>query len=132
MTQKFRKVSFNVNKDPRGNLTAIEIKDYVNWEPKRIYYVTETLLPRGGHAVRGEKKFYVVMQGSATAKIHDGKEWSEFEMKGPNEALIMDEMCWREFHTFAPNTVLMAVSNMNYDRSAYIMDFDQFVKESNL
>lgn len=116
--------------DERGDLTAIELKDYIDWVPKRIYYVTNVTLPRGAHAVRGERKIYVCMQGSVKARFHDGNEWQEFEMEGPGDAVLMDGLYWREFIDFAPNTVLMAISNLNYDRNTYILDFEAFKQES--
>ncbi len=113
--------------DARGNLSFIEVKDYVNWKPKRIYYVTDVKGVRGGHAVIGEKKIYVCAQGQVKAKIHDGKKWHEFNLKGPSDALLMSAMCWREFSSFSANTVLIAISNMNYEKEKYIYDFEKFL-----
>lgn len=127
---KFEKIQLKTHKDERGKLTAIELKDYVDWPVKRVYYVTDVTLPRGGHAVRGEKKMYACMQGSVLARLHDGRTWHEFEMCGPSDAILMNDTCYREFKNFAPGTVLMAISNMNYTPDAYIYDLDQFIKEA--
>ena len=70
------------------------------------------------------------MQGTMTARIHDGKEWHEFNIQGPDDAIVMDEMCWREFKNFSPGSVLMAISNMNYEKDKYIYDFEVFLKEA--
>lgn len=107
----------------------MELKNYIDWIPLRVYYVTGVKLPRGGHAVRGEKKIYVCMQGKITARLHDGYAWHEFEMNGPDDAILMNAMCWREFRDFSHGAVLMAVSNMNYEKEKYIYDFDQFLRE---
>ncbi len=128
--EKFKLLKIPTHKDERGNLSAIELKDYIDWVPKRVYYVTDVTLDRGGHAVRGEKKIYVCMQGAMTARIHDGKNWSEIPLKGPDDAIVMNEMCFREFKNFSPGAVLMAISNMNYEKDKYIYDFDEFVRES--
>ena len=117
---KFNRTKIPTHADPRGKLSAIEIKDFVDWEVKRVYYVTDVTLDRGGHAVRGEKKIYV----------HDGKAWHEFKMEGPDEAIVMDGMCWREFKDFSPGSVLMAISNMNYEKDKYIYDFEVFKGEA--
>ncbi len=113
--------------DERGSLSAAELKDYIDWIPERIYYVTDVKKDRGGHAVIGEKKIYICVQGEIMAKIHDGKEWSEYKLQGPEDALIMEEVCYREFKDFSPGAVLLSISNMNYDKSKYIYDFDKFV-----
>lgn len=130
MTEKFKRVKIPTHADARGNLSAVELKDYIDWVPKRVYYVTGVTLDRGGHAVRGEKKIYVAMEGTMTARIHDGKAWHEFEMKGPEDAIVMDGMCWREFKNFSPGAVLCAISNMNYEKDKYIYDFEVFLKEA--
>ncbi len=130
MSDKFKLIKIPTHTDPRGNLSAIELHEYVNWVPKRVYYVTNVTQDRGGHAVRGEKKIYVCVQGTMTARIHDGKEWHEFGLFGPDDAIIMNEMCWREFKNFSPGAVLMAVSNMNYEKDKYIYDFEVFLGEA--
>ncbi len=127
---KFRRVKIPTHSDPRGKLSAVELKDYIDWIPKRVYYVTGVTLDRGGHAVRGEKKIYVAMEGTMTARIHDGKKWHEFEMNGPEDAIVMDGMCWREFKNFSKGAVLTAISNMNYEKDKYIYDFELFLQEA--
>ena len=128
--EKFVRVKIPTHGDDRGKLSAIELKDYIDWTPKRVYYVTDVVKDRGGHAVRGEKKIYVCMQGTMTARIHDGKKWHEFQIQGPDDAIVMSEMCWREFGNFSPGAVLMAISNMNYEKDKYIYDFEVFLKEA--
>lgn len=126
--QKFKIVDFKVFEDERGKLTPLELKDYISWEVKRFYYVTEVKMARGGHAVRGEKKIYVMMQGQAKARIHDGVKWNEEILKA-NQGLIMEETCFREFTDFSEGTVLAVLSNMNYDPESYIYDLAEFVRE---
>lgn len=128
--EKFKLVKIPTHADERGKLSAIELKDYVDWPVKRVYYVTDVLADRGGHAVRGEKKIYVAMQGTMTARIHDGKEWHEILMQGPEDAIVMEKMCWREFGKFSAGAVLCAISNMNYEKDKYIYDFEVFLKEA--
>jgi len=124
-----RKVSFSTFKDERGDLTVAELKDYIDFDIKRIYYVTDTKLPRGGHAVRTEKKIYVCTNGKCTGRFFDGEKWEEFELNGPSDAVIMEGFYWREFVNFEPNTVLLALSSINYDNKLYQMNIDDYIKE---
>jgi hypothetical protein len=128
--EKFKLIKIPTHTDERGNLSVVEIKDYVDWPVKRVYYVTGVTKDRGGHAVRGEKKMYICMQGTMTARIHDGEKWHEIEMKGPDDAILMNEMCWREFKDFSEGAVLCAISNMNYEKEKYIYDFEVFLGEA--
>src|SRR3989338_6813169 len=129
--EKVRPIKLNSFKDERGVLTAVELKDYVDWPVKRIYYLNDVGKPRGGHAVKHEKKLYICQKGLVKAKFHDGEKWLEFELKGPDGALIMDGMCYREFYEFSPDTVLLAVSSVNYVPTDYIYDLDEFIKYVN-
>lgn len=130
MPQKFKKIKIPTHTDDRGALSVVEMKDWAEWPVKRVYYVTGVTLDRGGHAVRGEKKIYVCMQGKMTARIHDGKEWTEIPLSGPDDGILMEGMCWREFKDFSPGAVLCAISNMNYEKDKYIYDFEEFLKEA--
>lgn len=117
--------------DERGGLSVIEFRDYVDWKPERIYYVTDVKKERGGHAVLNEKKVYICIQGSITARIHDGSGWREYKLRGPDDGLIMNDMCYREFKDFSKGAVLLSVSNMVYKKENYIYDFDEFLKKAN-
>jgi hypothetical protein len=129
--EKTKKIKFKTFEDERGKLTAIELKDYVNWEAKRVYYLNDVVLPRGGHAVRGEQKIYICQKGQVKARLHDGEKWIEFELNGPDEAIQMDGMCFRDFYDFSEDAVLMAISSVNYVPEDYIYDLEEFIKEAN-
>jgi len=126
--EKVRLIKIPTHSDARGNLSVLELRDYIDWIPKRVYYVTGTKQPRGGHAVIGERKIYICMQGKIRAKIHDGSRWHEFELEGPADGLIMDGICWRDFTDFSEGAVLCIVSSINYDKEKYIYDFDKFLE----
>ena len=128
---KVKKITLQSFSDERGTLTPIEIKDYASWPVKRVYYLTDVTLPRGGHAVLHEKKMYVCQKGTIKAKFHDGEKWIEFDMRGPGDAILMEGMCFRDFYDFSPDAVLMAISSVNYVPDDYIYDLDEFIKEVN-
>ncbi len=127
--EKVQKIKLKSFRDERGVLTAIEIKDYAEWEVKRVYYLTDVTKPRGGHAVRHEKKMYVCQKGTVKARLHDGERWNEFELHGPDDAILMSSMCFRDFYDFSPDAVLLAISSVNYVPGDYIYDLEEFIKE---
>lgn len=128
--EKVQKIKLKSFKDERGVLTVVEIKDYVDWEVKRVYYLTDVTKPRGGHAVRFEKKMYICQKGTVKARLHDGEKWNEFELHGPDEAILMSAMCFRDFYDFSADAVLLAISSVNYVTEDYIYELDQFIKEA--
>lgn len=124
--EKLQKITLKNFVDERGTLTAIELKDFVDWNAKRVYYLTDVTKARGGHAVKGEKKIYICQKGSIKARLHDGEKWHEFELNGPGDAILMNEMCFRDFYEFSADAVLMAISSVNYNPEDYIYDLDEF------
>jgi len=118
-------------KDERGELVPIELKEHLNWEAKRVYYAFNNKETRGGHAHRTEKELFICARGSFTAKVHDGKEWHEYKLEGPEDAIYVDNWIWHEFTDFSEDGILLAVSSTNYDPEDYVRDFDQFLKEIN-
>jgi len=130
MSERVKLVELPTFKDERGVLTAIELKDFCDFDVKRVYFLTDVVSARGGHAVRGEQKLYVCQKGEVEARMHDGEKWHEFKLSGPSEGILMTGMCFRDFWKFSEDAVLMAISSVNYNPSDYIYDLDEFIKES--
>ncbi|MBU1992618.1 MAG: FdtA/QdtA family cupin domain-containing protein [Patescibacteria group bacterium] len=125
---RFEKIKLNIFKDERGALVPIELHKYVDWPVKRIYYVNHVTAPRGGHAVRDEKKIYVCQQGTIKGRLHDGEKWNDIDLD-EGDAIIMKEPCFREFNEWSFGSVLLAISSVNYRPDDYIYDLDEFIKE---
>jgi len=117
--------------DTRGSLIPIELKEYISWEPKRVYYAIANKDGRGGHSHRTEQELFICLQGKMTVKLHDGKNWTEQEMKSPHEAVRVNNMTWHEFTNFSQDAILLAISSTNYNSDDYIRNFDQFLNEKN-
>lgn len=130
MSQLIQKIKLPSFYDERGGLVPIELKDYIDWPVKRVYFVTDVVKPRGGHAVIGEKKIYVCQKGCVTARLHDGDEWHEYQLRGPADAILMNGFCYREFVEFSPDAVLMAISSVNYRPEDYVYDLDEFIQKA--
>lgn len=116
-------------KDDSGDLIPIEVKDYVDWTPKRVYYLLNGKGSRGGHSHFKENEFFVCMQGKITVKLHDGKDWITKKMAGPGDSVRIDNGIWHEFCDFSDDAILMAISSTNYTPSDYDRDFDHFLKD---
>lgn len=112
--------------DERGSLVPLELKDFIDWNPKRVYYSFGNSKTRGGHSHRTEKELFVCQQGQFKIKLHDGSSWHE-KVLGPGEAVRVDNMIWHEFTDFSEDAILLAVSSTNYDSKDYIRDFEQFL-----
>lgn len=120
-----KKIELPTHSDARGDLSVAELHNYIDWPVKRVYYVANVTQDRGGHTVKGEKKIYIMMQGSCTAKFFDGNNWEVISLK-QHEGIILDRDLWREFEDFSSDAVLAAISNVNYDENLYIRDIEEY------
>jgi dTDP-4-dehydrorhamnose 3,5-epimerase-like enzyme len=123
----FKLPEFN---DDKGTLVPLELKNYIGWQPKRVYYAINNKNGRGGHAHRKECELFICLKGEMTVKLHDGSNWRTERLKSPLDAVRVDNMIWHEFTDFSGDAILLAVSSTNYDSNDYVRDLDQFLKET--
>lgn len=125
----YKRHFFTSNKANTGCLTVMdEIDRLVPWQIKRSYWLTDATGQRGAHCVKGEKKFYIMAQGTCKMRIFDGENWYEESLQGPTEAIEFKEDLWREVTDFSQNAVMFTLCNDHYDYSKYITDLEEFVK----
>jgi len=109
----------------------IELKDYIEFPVKRVYYVTYPMAPTGSHCHKTEEELFVVLRGSCTLVVDRGNGLEEMEFKGPLDAAYVPNYVWHHFKDFSSDTILLALSSTNYqpDRSDYIEDYEIFLEE---
>lgn len=113
--------------DDRGGLCVGEFKS-LPFKPKRIYFLFNSKLTRGGHAHKKEKEVFVCVKGSFTARIHDGKRWKSIKMNKPGQSLFNANMVWHEFKNFSKDAIMLAISSTSYKGTKeYILDFKEFL-----
>jgi len=115
---------------PKFVMSPIELKDYIDFEIKRFYYITNPTEESGQHCHYQEKEFFVLIQGTCTAVIDQGNGKEEFPMQGPSSALYVPNYVWHGFTNFSKDAILLAATSTNYnpDRSDYLEDYDAYLK----
>lgn len=126
---KFQKFTLTTHKTEKSHLTPIELKDYIDFEPKRIYYVTNVPSMTGAHCHYEEKELFVLIQGKCTAIIDQGNGIEEFPMNA-GDAIYAGNYVWHGFKNISSDFILLAVSSTNYrpDRSDYQENYDEYLK----
>ena len=115
---------------PRFLMTPLELKEYIDFEVKRIYFM---LQPKGGdsgaHCHFIEKELFVMIQGSCIAIIDRGKGIEDIVLKGPKDAIYVPNYVWHGFKNFSEDTIILAISSTNYnpDRSDYLEDYEKYL-----
>lgn len=114
------------------NLTAVELKDMVPFEVKRVYYIDAMPegVQTGEHCHFVEEELFIVAKGSVTAIIDRGQGKEEIRLTGPSEAIYVPNYVWHGFKDASVDFVLIALSSTNYnpDRSDYQENYEEYLK----
>ncbi len=132
MAKEFKVFELKKIETPKFVMNPVELKDYIDFPVKRVYFITKPQAPTGAHCHKIEEEFFVLIQGTCTAVIDKGNGLEEIPLVGPTGALYVPNFVWHHFKDFSPDAVLFALSSTNYnpDRSDYIEDYEEFKKVS--
>lgn len=113
-------------------LTPIELKDFIDFEVKRIYYlnqVNDDGVFTGAHCHHNEKELFIVINGSATLVLDRGQGLEEITLNA-NQSVFIDSYIWHHFKDISKDTIILALSSTNYspDRSDYIESYEDYLK----
>ena len=120
--------------EPDGNLVPIELNKDIPFEVKRIFYVfgVHDQNDRGKHSHYKTKQLLISISGVINVKCDDGLGGKDtWQLNQPWKALYIPEMIWDEQIYFDHKTVLLVLSNTNYDSSDYIEDYEEFKRLKN-
>lgn len=114
---------------PHFIMHPAELKDFIDFEVKRFYYITDTTGPTGAHCHLKENELFVLVQGTCTAVVDRGQGLEEIPM-AMNDAHYVGKYVWHHFKDFSADAVLLAFSSTNYnpDRSDYIEDYEEYLE----
>ena len=116
---------------PNFTMTPLELKDFIDFEVKRVYFITQPKGDKltGSHChLQDEDELFIQLQGSSTIVLDDGHGLEEVNLIGPNEAIFVPTMVWHHFKNMTDDSVIVALSSTNYDpsRSDYCENYQQF------
>ncbi len=131
MLSNFKIFSLKNIVTPKFIMNPAELKDYIDFEVKRFYFITNPTAPTGTHCHKVEEEFFVMVQGSATAIIDKGGGLEEILLTGSGSAIYVGNWVWHGFKDFSADAILLALSSTNYnaDRSDYVEDYEEFKKQ---
>ena len=128
MLLKFQKLEIPKIKTEQFIMSPIELKDYIDFEVKRVYFISQPQSDAGGHCHKEELELFVMQQGSCTAVIDQGRGKEEIAMQAPQTVLYIGNYVWHYFKDFSQDAILLALSSTNYNpaRSDYIEDYEEY------
>ncbi len=117
-------------REGRGfSLSPIELKDYISFEPKRVYYLTDLITSTGQHCHLKEEEFFVMLKGKCNAVIDKGSGREDVPLD-TNDAIYVPSYVWHGFKDFSGDAIILALSSTNYDpdRSDYLEDYERYLE----
>jgi mannose-6-phosphate isomerase-like protein (cupin superfamily) len=118
---------------PNFLMTPLELKDFIDFEVKRVYFICKPQGPKitGAHChIAEEDELFVMMAGSCTAVIDDGHGLEEIKLMAPQHAIAVPKLVWHHFKDLSDDAVLVAITSTNYNpnRADYCEDYESFKK----
>ena len=128
-----KKFTLKTLTEPDGKLIPIELDKDIPFEVKRMFYVYDVhdQNDRGKHSHHKTKQILIAVNGGVTVICDDGKKRRNYVLNEPNKALLIPEMIWDEQVYHSESSVLLVLSNTNYDVNDYIEDYDEFKRLKN-
>ncbi len=128
MSKGYKQFELKKIDTPRFAMSPVELKEFIDFLVKRIYFITEPKEATGAHCHKVEEEFFIMVQGSCTAVIDQGQGLEEIVLTAPMAALYVPTYVWHQFKDFSADAILLALSSTNYnpDRSDYIEDYALF------
>lgn len=125
-------MQFKDHTDKYGHLTPIEAGIDVEFDIKRIYYITrvEEGVRRGFHSHRDLEQVLLCLNGSVKILVKTPEEEEVIELNDPAQGLYIGPMIWREMYDFTEGAVLLVLASEYYTVSDYIRDYKQYEKEA--
>ena len=130
MHKKFQLETLPKVNTPNFVMSPVELKDYLDFEVKRAYFISQPQGDTNQHCHFIEKEFFIMVQGSCIAIIDKGNGKEEVPFVSPTSALYVPNYVWHGFIHLSPDAIILALSSTNYtpDRSDYLEHYEEYLK----
>lgn len=125
----FQKFTLKDNIVANFTLTAVEIRDHIQFVVKRVYFIQDFKGDTSAHCHYIEDEMFVIVKGSVTAVLDYGNGIEDVLLKG-SEAFFAGHYVWHGFKNASSDCVILALSSTNYnpDRTDYLDNYEQYQK----
>ena len=126
-------LKLNTFVDSEGSLVPIESNSTIPFEIKRVFYIygVHDQEDRGEHSHYTTEQVLICLNGQIKVLCDDGKDVKEWILDKPNQALHIPNLIWDEQTYLTSGSVLLVLTNTNYDPSDYIEDYEEFKRLKN-
>lgn len=127
MKLEFKKLKVDSKPGRNATMNVLELKDYLDFEVKRVYYINEVVGNTGQHSHLKEKELFVMIAGTCTAVIDQGRGLEDIPF-ATGETIHVGNYVWHGFKDFSENSIVLAISSTNYNpnREDYIEEYEKY------
>lgn len=115
---QFKQISIPTFTDDRGNLSVID--NVLPFEVKRIFYITNASLERGGHRHKVTRQAMICLNGSLDVYMNNGRVEETIKLDSPSKCLLIEPQDWHIMKNFSPDCTLLVLASSHYDVNDYI------------
>ena len=128
LTSGAKLLKLNRITESRGNLTVVDFKNELPFVPQRFFTVSQVPSQdvRGEHAHRVCHQVLIILNGSVSVMIDDGKIRKQILLSDPGNALYIPPMVWGTQFAFSSDAVLGVFASHAYEAQDYIHSYDEF------
>ncbi len=113
-----------------GNITAIQNKEEIPFDVKRIFYLYD--IPggesRGAHAHKNCHQFLIAASGSFEVQLDDGKVKKAVMLNQPFRGLHIPPGIWASEVNFSSGAICLVLASHIYDENDYLRDYEEFLE----
>lgn len=116
-------------KNRAGNISIVEGKKNLPFEPKRIFYLYD--IPagedRGAHAHKECHQFLIAASGSFDVMVDDGINKKIINLNRPFYGLHIPPGIWAHELNFSSGAICLVLASHKYIEEDYIRDYSIFI-----
>ena len=113
-----------------GNITAIQNKEEIPFNIKRIFYLYD--IPggesRGAHAHKDCHQFLVAASGSFEVQLDDGIVKKTIMLNQPYRGLLIPPRIWASEVNFSSGAICLVFASHKYDENDYLRNYNEFLE----
>ena len=124
-------IKLDIHQDQRGNLVAIENSRNIPFDIKRVFYIFNISpnAKRVQHANMKAQEIVLCLNGCCQMLLDNGKgQKANIKLSKKDEAVYIEPKIWIEMSKFSKDCLILAMSDIYYDRKHQIHDYQEFSK----
>ena len=124
---KFEKLKIKTLPGRNALMNVAELKDYIDFDVKRVYYTTNINGDTSQHCHLKEQELFIMVAGECTAVIDRGQGLEDITFETA-DTLYVGNYVWHGFKDFKAGSIMLALSSTNYNptRQDYIEDYSKY------